>query len=81
MVLSLRRTVYGWDIRSANFLFLNTALAMIALTSSVRRCMAETRTGAAFTLFVVNVAAATVGCGEWINAISGRLSLVALMPQ
>ena len=57
------------------------AFATIARTSALRRCIRETRTGAAFTRFVVKVPAATVGVGEWISAMSGRSGLLALMPQ
>ena len=40
------------------------ALATIARTSPPRRCIIETRTGAAFTRFVVKVAAPTDSCAE-----------------
>ena len=56
-------------------------LAMIARTSLPRMCSIETRTGAAFTLLVVNVAAAMVGPREKIIAMSCRPSLPGLIPQ
>jgi hypothetical protein len=55
--------------------------AMIALTSGVRRCVIDTRTGAAFTRFVVKVPAATHASGQYTSAMSGRSALLALMPQ
>ena len=57
------------------------AFAMMARASPDRRCIIDTRTGAALTRFVVNVPATTVSCGEWISAMSGLLLLAALMPQ
>src|SRR5688572_23368476 len=56
-------------------------LATIARTSEDARFARETRTGAAFTLFVVNVPAAAVLCWEKISAISGADLFAALMPQ
>ena len=52
----------------------------MARVSAARMFACETRTGAAFIVFVVNVPAATAGTVEKRNAISGLDAFVALMP-
>ncbi len=56
-------------------------LAMIARAPAVRRCAAETSTGAAFTLLVVKVPAATAGPSEKISAISSFEAFPSFTPQ
>ena len=57
------------------------AFATIARTSGEARRVRETRTGAAFTLFVVKVPAATAFVLETMSAMSGALLFAVLMPQ